>query len=105
MLLTELLRLPVLDATGKRIGIVADARFTLDPDTLEAPLMGLLVSRRTHAVFLGYERNSETAPALIARFLRWRDRGTYLVLLEDVGSIEPDAIRVTRNYRRYSPAL
>src|SRR3954469_4291702 len=101
MLLTELLRLPVLDATGKRIGIVADARFTLDPDTLEASLLGLLVSARTHAVFLGYERKSETAPALIARFLSWRDRGTSLALPEHIGRMWPEPIRVSRNYRRY----
>jgi hypothetical protein len=105
MLLTDLLQLPVLDATGARVGIVADARFVLDRDTLEMSLLGFLVGRRGHSVFLGYERKSETAPALIARFLRWRDRGTYLVLLEDVDSIEPDAVHLTSEYQRYSPAL
>lgn len=105
MLLSELLTLPVRDAGGERLGIVVDARFAVDPDSLEATLRGLLVGRRAHTAFLGYERKSETAPALIARFLRWRGRGTFLVLLDDVGSIEPDGVRLREEYTRYSPAL
>lgn len=105
MLLTELLRLPVLDSAGTRVGIVVDVRFAVDPDSLEATLHGLLIGRRAHAVFLGYERKSETAPALIARFLRWRDRGTFLLLLDDVRSVEPDGVRLRETYTRYSPSL
>ena len=105
MLLTELLRLPVRDATGTRLGIVVDVRFAVDPDSLEATVRGLLIGRRAHTVFLGYERKSETAPALIARFLRWRERGTFLLLLDDVRSVEPDAVRLRETYTRYSPSL
>lgn len=105
MLLTELLELPVLDAAGTRLGLVADVRFAVDPDSLEASLRGLLVGRRAQSVFLGYERKSETAPAVIARFLRWRARDTFLILLEDVRSIEPDGVRLQETYTRYSPAL
>jgi sporulation protein YlmC with PRC-barrel domain len=105
MLLTELLRLPVLNAAGARLGIVVDVRFAVDTDSLEASLRGLLVGRRAHNVFLGYERKSETAPALIARFLRWRERGTFLVLLDDVRSIEPDGVRLRTTYTRYAPSL
>jgi hypothetical protein len=105
MLLTELLGLPALDAGGARLGMVVDVRFEVDPDSLEASLRGFLVGRRAHSVFLGYERKSETAPALIARFLRWRERGTFLVLLDDVRSVEPDGIRIHRTYTRYSPSL
>jgi sporulation protein YlmC with PRC-barrel domain len=105
MILTELLALPVLDTAGRRLGVVVDARFAVDPDSLEAVLDGLLIGRRAHSVFLGYERKSETAPALIARFLRRRERGTFLVLLDDVRSIEPDGVRLRETYTRYSPAL
>jgi sporulation protein YlmC with PRC-barrel domain len=105
MILSELLQLPVLDAVGTRIGVVTDARFALDPDSGEARMLGLLVGRRSHEAFLGYERKSETAPALIARFLRWRARGSFLVLIDDVRSIEPDGVRLGTDYRRYSPAL
>jgi hypothetical protein len=68
-------------------------------------MLGLLIGRRSHAAFLGYERKTETAPAHIARFLRWRARRTFLVLLDDVRSIEPDAIRLRTSFRLYSPAL
>lgn len=105
MILSELLQLPVLDAEGTRVGIVTDARFALDPDSGDARMVGLLVGRRTQEAFLGYERKIETAPALIARFLRWRARGTFLVLLDDIRSIEPDGIRLATGYRRYSPLL
>ncbi|HEY0373156.1 MAG TPA: PRC-barrel domain containing protein [Amnibacterium sp.] len=105
MLLTDLLQRPVLDAGGTRLGLVSDVRFATEPDSGEATLFGLLVGRRAHAAFLGYERTSETAPALIARFLRWRERGTFLVLLDDVRSIEPDGVRLRAGYTRYSPAL
>jgi sporulation protein YlmC with PRC-barrel domain len=105
MILTELLDLPVLDAAGTRLGVVTDARFAVDPGSLEASLRGLLVGRRARSVFLGYERKSETAPAVLARLLRRRERGTFLVLLDDVGSIEPDGVRLRERYTRYSPAL
>src|ERR1700712_3054380 len=103
MILSELLQLPVLDAEGTRVGIVTDARFALDHDSGEARLLGLLVGRRSPQAFLGYERKTETAPAPIARFLRWRARGTFL--LDDVRSIEPDCVRLATEYRRYSPVL
>jgi|tagenome__1003787_1003787.scaffolds.fasta_scaffold19335587_2 sporulation protein YlmC with PRC-barrel domain len=105
MILTELLKLPVLDATGERVGVVADLRFELDPQTGEARLLGVLVGRRAHSVFLGYERNALTAPALIARFLRWRERGAFLVLLRDVRTIDENAVRLGPAPVRYSPAL
>jgi len=103
MLLTDLLKQPVLDAAGAPIGVIIDVRFAQEPDSGEAVLVGLLIGRRAHSAFLGYERKSETAPALIARFLRWRGRGTFLVLLQDVRSIEHDAVRLRAGYTRYSP--
>ncbi|MCU1473681.1 PRC-barrel domain-containing protein [Amnibacterium sp.] len=105
MILSELLQLPVLDAVGTRIGVVTDVRFALDHDSGDAHMLGVLIGRRSRATFLGYERKTETAPALIARFLRWRARGSFLVLLDDVRSIEPDGVRLRTDYRRYSPEL
>jgi sporulation protein YlmC with PRC-barrel domain len=105
MILSELLKLPVLDAAGERVGVVADLRFELDPLTGEARLLGLLVGRRAHSVFLGSARTAVTAPAVIARFLRWRERGAFLVLLRDVRTIDEDAVRLGPQPVRYSPAL
>jgi len=103
MLLSDLLKQPVLDASGAPVGVVIDARFRQAPDSRQATLVGLLIGRRVHSAFLGYERKSETAPALIARYLRWRGRGTFLVMLDDVRSIEHDAVRLRAGYTRYSP--
>jgi sporulation protein YlmC with PRC-barrel domain len=105
MLLSDLVTLPVRDSDGTRIGVVTDARFALDPDSLEATLMGLLVGPRAHSTFLGYERKSQTRPALLARFLSRRERGVFLILFDDVGSIEPDAVRLRSGYTRYSAEL
>jgi len=85
MILSEVLTLPVLDAAGEQVGVVADLRFELDPATGEARLLGVLVGRRAHSVFLGYERTGVTAPAVIARFLAWRERGAVLRAGEPAG--------------------
>src|SRR5438309_491097 len=105
MILSEVLTLPVLDAAGEQVGVVADLRFELDPATGEARLLGVLVGRRAHSVFLGYERTGVTAPAVIARFLAWRERGAFLVLLRDIRSVDRDAVRLGSRVVRYSAAL
>jgi len=42
---------------------------------------------------------------VLAAWLRWRHRGTFLVLWEDVGEVEPQVIRLCAGFHRYSPIL
>ena len=111
MILSDLLDLPVRDTDGRALGFVVDVRLVLDgplDGTLAAPrLQGLLVSPRTGTSFLGYERTDADAPALIARWLRHRHRGTFLVLHQDVEPFtDPPREAVLRpGYRRWDPAL
>ncbi len=115
MLLSDLLDAPVRDSDGRALGFVVDVRLVLDgplDGVLAAPrLHGLLVSPRTGTSFLGYERTGENAPALLARWLRHRHRGTFLVLWDDV--LPPDETRTPAgptvmlrpDHRRWNPAL
>jgi hypothetical protein len=108
VLLTELLGLPVL-VEDDSVGYVTDVRLVLDgplTGVLARPrLFGLVVSPRTHASFLGYERTAATSPRLVNTFLRWWHRGTVLVLWSDVAAVTADAVRLTPGHRRYDPAL
>ncbi|GEA84054.1 hypothetical protein CWIS_04580 [Cellulomonas sp. A375-1] len=117
MLLSDLLDAPVRDSDGRALGYVVDVRLVLDgplDGVLAAPrLHGLLVSPRTGTSFLGYERTDENSPALLARWLRHRHRGTFLVLWSDV--VRPDhapgprddeqAVTLRGGYHRWDPAL
>ncbi len=111
MILSDLLDLPVRDADGRALGFVVDVRLVLDgplDGTVAAPrLHALLVSPRTGTSFLGYERTDENAPALIARWLRHRHRGTFLVLHEDLEPLAdpPQEVVLRPGYRRWDPAL
>ncbi|TQJ40121.1 hypothetical protein FBY33_2173 [Arthrobacter sp. SLBN-112] len=109
MILGDLLGTPVHDADGGRLGRVADARFVLDgpPHQLmaDARLLGLVVSPHSVASFLGYERNGLTHPWLLARILRWRHRGSFLVLWEDIAMVGPRSVRLRPGFTRYSTAL
>jgi hypothetical protein len=114
MILSELIGSPVVQG-GERVGRVADLRFLLDavPDTSgdlripmpEARLYGILVSPRTPASFLGYERSGVTRPWPLAQLLRRRERGSFLVLWPDVGQISADGVLLRPHARRWSPAL
>ncbi|TRW46524.1 PRC-barrel domain containing protein [Georgenia yuyongxinii] len=108
MLLTELLGLPVL-AGDERVGYVTDVRLVLDgPVTgvLARPrVYGLVVSPRTHSSFLGYERTAASSPRLVNAYLRWRHRGTVLVLWSAVVAVTADAVRLAPGHQRYDPAL
>ena len=90
-------------ATSWTSGSCSTARWT---GRLAAPrLHGLLVSPRTGTSFLGYERTGVRSPALLARWLRWRHRGTFLVHWSDVEAVAPGAVRLREGYRRFSPDL
>jgi hypothetical protein len=109
MILSELLGLPVLDPTGENVGTIVDVRFVIDgpPDQLlaAAQLYGFIVGRHAKHSFMGYERTSETAPAVIARFLRWRERGSFLILWKDVERVTKTGLLLRPDYGRYSPAF
>jgi sporulation protein YlmC with PRC-barrel domain len=109
MILSDLLGREVRSASGERLGVVIDARFAVDgpPQQLlaVARLHGLIVSPRSHSSFLGYERTDITAPAPIAAFLRWRERGTFPVLWRDLASLADDAVVLREGAVRYSPRL
>jgi hypothetical protein len=99
----------VLTADGERLGVVVDARLAMDgpPDGMlaAARVYGLVVSPHSHSSFAGYERTGVDAPALIARFLRWRGRGSVLVLWADLASFTDDVVRLRPGARLYSPRL
>ena len=107
MLLNDVLSRPVVGPEG-HLGYVADCRFAIDgtPGTLlaDAQLVGLIVARKHLHGFLGYERTSVRSPAPLAWWYRWRQRGSFLVLWEDIESID-DVVRVRSDYTKWSPAL
>ena len=84
----------------ERLGTVVDVRLTVDGDLDDNPdsptLFGLVVSPRTRSSYLGYERSDARRPAVLAALLRWRHRGTFLALWDDIG-------RSTRIGDRFGP--
>jgi hypothetical protein len=109
MILSDLLDAPVRAASGDLLGYVVDVRLVLDGPLdggiLVTPRVhGLLVSPRTGTSFLGYERTDVRSPALLARWLRWRHRGTFLVHWADVAAVGGD-VTLAEDYRRWSPAF
>jgi hypothetical protein len=112
MRLTELLGMPVREASGRRLGVVVDVRFVLDGPpaahgtgiVAEARLHGLLVGRHPGQAFAGYERTDTDRPALVNRFLAWRQRRTVLVLWRDVAALDGEVV-LRPGATRYAPAL
>jgi sporulation protein YlmC with PRC-barrel domain len=109
MILSEILSLEVVDPRGARVGAVIDVRFVVDgaPSQLlaDARLHGFVVGRRARRSFVGYERTDTNRPAGIASYLRWRERGAFLVLWKDVASITEQGVTLRPGYRRYSPMI
>lgn len=109
MILSDLLQSAVYSDTGERLGVVIDVRFVLDgpPDGLLASprLHGLIVSPRSQSSFLGYERTEVDSPAIIAAFLRWRARGSFLVLWPDLAAIGADGVHLRPGATRYGAGL
>jgi hypothetical protein len=64
-----------------------------------------VISPHSAASFLGYERNGLTRPWLLARLLRWRHRGSFLVLWEDIEMVGSRSVRLRPGFTRYSTAL
>ncbi|GAB4098464.1 PRC-barrel domain containing protein [Sinomonas halotolerans] len=96
MLLTDLLGSQVRDPEARLLGVVSDVRFALDtaPGSTVAPLLadarlvGIIVSPRTSASFLGFERQGLTQPWPIAQLLRRWHRGSFLVLWGDFSLVD-----------------
>jgi hypothetical protein len=110
MLLSDLLDLPVHDAGDHRIGWVIDLRFRIVDDSVDeasAPpqLVGALVSPRRRGSYLGFERTDVRSPRLLAGWIRWRHRESYLVPWTDVEQVQADGLLLRRGYRRRSPQL
>jgi sporulation protein YlmC with PRC-barrel domain len=109
MILGDLLGTAVFDVDGVRLGRVADVRFVLDggPQQLlaGARLLGLVVSPHSASSFLGYERNRLTQPWPLPRLLRWRHRGSFLVMWEDIEMIGAESVRLRDGFTAYSTAL
>lgn len=107
MLLSDVLSRPVIGPEG-HLGYVADCRFTVagtpGPLLAQAQLVGLVVARKHVLGFLGYERTSVRAPAPLAWWFERRQRGSFLVLWEDIESVD-DVVHVRPGYTRWSSAL
>lgn len=110
MILSELIGSPVVEG-GDRVGRVADLRFVLDEvadDSDRVPqarLYGILVGQRSTASFLGYERAGVSRPWPLAQILRWRERGSFLVLWADVERLSADGVQLRPGARRRPPRL
>ncbi|MCU1551452.1 MAG: hypothetical protein JWR36_2012 [Glaciihabitans sp.] len=108
MILSDLIHKKVLDAEGTVVGNLVDVRFVIDgaPGQLlaSARLHGIIVSRGTASTFLGYERNSANSPFILAKFLEWRHRGSFLVRWRDIAMID-DAVHLRASFQRLSPNL
>jgi hypothetical protein len=109
MQLSRCLGLSVVDGADHRVGTVIDVRLTIGGNLVENPftprVFGLVVSPRTQSSYLGYERTTATTPALLARLLRWRHRGTFLAAWEDVRRIDTDRVTLRAGYTKFSAML
>lgn len=91
---SDLIGRPVLDGTGRRIGVVTDLRCVQD-----GPLRGAMAAPRVHEVLisrhrtgslLGYDRRDQQGPWLVRRIVRWLHRDLMVVPWESV-RVEGDA--------------
>lgn len=109
MILGDLLGTPVYASDGTRLGRVADARFVIDGSQhqlmADARLMGLVVSPHSASSFLGYERTGLTQPWPLAGLLRWRHRGSFLVLWADIAELGTGSVRLREGFTPYNPTL
>lgn len=71
----------------------------------EARLLGLAVSAHSAASFLGYERTGLSQPWPLARILRWRHRGSFLVVWEDIAQLGVESVRLREGFTSYNPKL
>ncbi|MDQ7992803.1 MAG: hypothetical protein AAGC63_04070 [Propionicimonas sp.] len=109
MFLGDLLGRPVLQS-GRQVGYLADVRLHV-PDRSpgqrlgDPRVYGVVVCPRRTGSFDGYERRGLDAPALLARYFRWRARGSFLVLWEDLAHWGEPAVELRPGASRWSPEL
>lgn len=70
-----------------------------------ARIGGLIVARKHHEGFLGYERTSVTAPAPLAWWFKRHQRDSFLIVWADIESITGDLVRLRPGFTRWSSAL
>jgi sporulation protein YlmC with PRC-barrel domain len=107
MILSDLLANVVLDAEGQKLGKVIDARFVLEgnENPSRARLLGLIVSPRSSASFLGYERTGMTKPVILNSLLTWMHRGSFLVRWDDIEMISETTVMLRPGFEKESSTL
>jgi sporulation protein YlmC with PRC-barrel domain len=107
MILSDLMRSDVYDAAGEKLGRVADVRFQLEGRSTppRARVVGIVVSPRSAASFLGYERSGFERPVVLAALLRWIHRGSFLVPWGDVRRINDREVLLWDGYERLPSTL
>jgi sporulation protein YlmC with PRC-barrel domain len=96
---SELLRMHVVDAEGKEVGDVQDARFIKDGPVQGAfgpgyRLQGLVIGRGSFGIRLGFDRASVKGPWLLKTIFRGLHAKTRFVDWSHVDVIEGDMIRL-----------
>ena len=85
---SDLIGRPVLDSTGRRLGVVTDLRCVQD-----GPLRGAMAAPRIHQVILssrrvgsmlGYQRPEQQGPLLVRLLVRWLHRNRMVVPWESI---------------------
>jgi hypothetical protein len=109
MILGDLLRCSAYDADSTFVGHIIDARLSATVGEaggcLPTHIYGLIVGPHSSTSFLGYERETTRAPWIVDRFMRWRHRGTFLVLWADVELIVDGRVHLRPGYQRYRAVL
>lgn len=107
--LSELLGLPVYDSDGTHQGSLIDVRLSVTGDMGDRPdapkVLGVIVSPHSRSSYLGYERRRVDQPRVLARLLRWRHRGTFLTLWDDIDDVTGDRLTLRNGATKYSPRL
>ncbi|HEV2887316.1 MAG TPA: PRC-barrel domain-containing protein [Jatrophihabitans sp.] len=94
---SDLIGRPVLDSTGRRLGIVTDLRCVQD-----GPVRGSMAAPRVHHVvissrrtgsMLGYDRRDQQGPWLIRLIVRWLHRNLLIVPWESIQLSDDGGIR------------
>jgi hypothetical protein len=110
VLLSDLLRLPVIDADGESLGRIDDVRLVQDGPFVEGfgaalRVADLIVGPGGLGVRLGYVRHGVRGPAPIRALASRLERRTIVVAWEHVDAWRPGDDHVTLKVSRASPLL